>query len=73
MKIIQTTKLFILLLLAAVFAFAAGPKISKDLENGDPKAKVDVIARYKHPPTDLDLQKVRNKGGNRPVKGPGVG
>jgi serine protease AprX len=63
MRIIQKTILLPILLLAAGFAFADSPKNSKDLENGDPKAKVDVIVRYKRPPTELDLQKVRDKGG----------
>ena len=66
MNNIQKAKLFIILLLAAGFAFADNGnngKNSKDLENGDPKAKVDVIVRYKHAPTDSDLQKFRDKGG----------
>jgi serine protease AprX len=68
MKITQKAILFIILLLAAGFAFAAGPKVSKDLANGDPKARVDVIVQYKHAPTELDLQKVRNKGGKDKAK-----
>jgi len=51
------------LLLCAGIAFAAAPKISHDLQQGNSSEQVDVIVQYKQVPTAGHHQKVISRGG----------
>src|SRR3989449_424741 len=54
---------FGLLALTAGMAFGRSGKISKDLENADPGATVDVIIQFSERPSKQDHQRVFDKGG----------
>ena len=50
--------------LLANLAFAANPKISRDLEGADPLATGDVIVQFAHAPTETHHRMVRGHGGS---------
>ena len=49
--------------LAAMSLWAKHPKVSKDLDEVDPKAVIDVIVQFNQTPTAVDHDKVAKKGG----------
>ena len=57
------TRIALLSVLAAGLLFSANPKIARDLTGLDPDTSVDVILRYKTPPTDEHVRRVQDRGG----------
>src|SRR5271169_1787702 len=55
--------LLVIALSAAVTLSAATEKIANDLRAADPNASVDVIVRYKNPPSALHHDRMARRGG----------
>lgn len=51
-------------LVTATLALAKHPKVSRDLDEADTSASVDVIVQFHQVPSEIQHQKVRDRGGN---------
>ena len=51
-------------ILSASLAFAASPKVSKELQANNSSGQVDVIVQFVHMPTAESHQKILNRGGS---------
>ena len=52
-------------LLAASLALANNSRLSRELQNMDPSATVNVIVQFRQAPTETQEQKVRARGGSK--------